>query len=128
MDPSGSQDDFQLLRRQKSGQKVCPRCQKSYNNRAVPYHCTESNCGAFLGGSYKPPEKVVDAKLLTSSIVSVRQNPAGIPTRVFVDLRGNKVCLNIKLNICKCACFKHFNGPGSLRAPPVMEYLEYLLI
>ena len=97
MDPSGSQDDFQLLRRQKSGQKVCPRCQKSYNNRAVPYHCTESNCGAFLGGSYKPPEKVVDARLLTSSIVSVRQNPVGIPTRVFVDLRGNKVCLNDQL-------------------------------
>ena len=33
----------------------------------------------------------MDAMVLASSIVSVRQNDSGRPTRVFVDLKENKV-------------------------------------
>ena len=86
--------DFPSLQKQKSGQKPCAKCGQSYNNRVVPEYCTNLNCGAYIGGKYKEKGKPMDAMLLTSSIVSVRQNVTGRPIRVFVDLRSSKVCLN----------------------------------
>ena len=89
MDPL---EELGSLQRQKSGQSKCPNrnCDRSFNNRAKPPNCDK--CGAFLGGSFKPKEKTIDAKILASSIVSVRQNLVGVHTRVFVDLKENKVC------------------------------------
>ena len=84
--------DLGSLKRKRSGQTVCPKCQKQYNNRALPLKCPEENCGAFLGGKYEPKETDLDAKMITSIIASVRLNPAGVPVRVFVDLKENKVC------------------------------------
>ena len=88
-------DELGSLQRQKSGQSNCPNrnCDRTFNNRAKPANCDK--CGTFIGGSFKPKEKTLDAKILTSSIVSVRQNLMGVPTRVFVDLKESKVCLNI---------------------------------
>lgn len=83
--------EFHSLARQKSGQKPCPRCGKCYNNRAVPEYCSETKCKAYIGGKHKPKERPMDAMVLASSIVSVRQNDSGRPTRVFVDLKENKV-------------------------------------
>ena len=89
--------DFQPLKRQKSGQTSCPKCKKGYNNRTVPEFCSDKNCGARVGGSYKHKEKELDAQMITSSIVSVRQNATGRPLRVFVDLKSRKVFVYIKL-------------------------------
>ena len=77
--------------RNKPGQKECPKCKKKYNNRSIPPRCSETNCDAFLGGNYKVKAKDADAKLITSTIASVRLNTGGVPVRVFVDLRENKV-------------------------------------
>ena len=88
MDPF---DELGSLRKQNRGQSECPKCGKQYNNRSKPVKCTGLNCDAFLGGSFKPKVKEADAQLLTSTIASVRLNAAGIPVRVFVDLKENKV-------------------------------------
>ena len=87
MDPL---DDIVSLKRQKSGQKICPKCHKQYNNRAIPNKCF--NCQAFLGGKYKLTAETQDAKLINSSIASVRLGTTGVHRRVFVDLKENKVC------------------------------------
>ena len=87
MDPL---EDLGSLKR-KRGNPVCPGCQKSYNNRALPLYCTEDGCDAYLGGKYTPKDKKPDAQMITSNIASVRLNQAGIPVRVFVDLEENKV-------------------------------------
>ena len=87
--------DFQPLKRQKSGQTSCPKCKKGYNNRTE--FCSDKKCGARVGGSYKHKEKELDAQMITSSIVSVRQNATGRPLRVFVDLKSRKVFVYIKL-------------------------------
>jgi hypothetical protein len=89
MDPL---DELGSLKRQKAGQTICPKCKKQYNNRSLPLKCIEVSCEAFLGGSYKPKESALDAKLLNSTIASVRLNTAGVAVRVFVDLKENKVC------------------------------------
>ena len=88
MDPF---DELGSLRKQNRGQSNCPKCGKQYNNRSKPVKCTGLSCDAFLGGSFKPKVKEADAQLLTSTIASVRLNAAGIPVRVFVDLKENKV-------------------------------------
>ena len=77
----------------KKGHTYCPRCGKEYNNRVKPKYCTQENCDAYLGGKYKPPDKnqILDAKLITAHIASVRLNKAGVPVRTFVDLKQNKV-------------------------------------
>ena len=92
MDPL---EDLGSLKKKK-GQTACPRCKKKYNNRCLPSHCNEvladgKKCDGFLGGKYKPKEIVMDAKMITSTIASVRLNQAGIPVRIFVDLKENKV-------------------------------------
>jgi hypothetical protein len=92
------------LQRQKSGQTICPKCSKQYNNRACPNRCTEANCQAFLGGNFIPKEKTLDAKLITSTIASVRLNTAGVPVRVFVDLKESKVCCSTYY--CPCKVFE----------------------
>ena len=81
------------LQRQKSGQTICPKCNKQYNNRALPNKCFD--CQAFLGGSFKPTEKGLDAQLITSTLASVRLNKAGPNKRVFVDLKQAKVKIYI---------------------------------
>jgi hypothetical protein len=79
------------LQRQKSGQTVCPKCFTVYNNRALPPKCDRGNCGAFLGGTYVRKTKPLDAKLITSTLASVRLNTSGVAVRVFVDLEESKV-------------------------------------
>ena len=87
MDPF---EDLGSLGRQLSGQKVCPKCFKSYNNRVVPQYC--QNCNEYLGGRYVPKEKKgTDPHLITSTLASVRTNIAGVPIRTFVDVQLNKV-------------------------------------
>ena len=88
MDPL---DELGSLKKPGRGQSVCPKCKKQYNNRALKLKCSEGNCDGFLGGSYKPKPTEKDAKLLTSTIASVRLNTAGVPVCVFVDLKENKV-------------------------------------
>lgn len=56
-------------------------------------YCTTEDCFYYLGGSYTPKEKSLDAYLLSTSVASVRKNVAGVPVRVFVDLQENKVRL-----------------------------------
>ena len=58
-------------------------------SRWVPPNC--NSCNYYLGGSYSPVVKPIDAKLLTLSVASVRKNPTGIPVRVLVNLQENKV-------------------------------------
>ena len=73
-----------------SGQKTCSKCRKSYNNRAIPAYCNK--CSNYLGGTFVPKEnKNMDPQFLISTLASVRTNPAGLPTRTFVDLSSNKV-------------------------------------
>lgn len=82
------------LLRHHSGQTVCRKCTRSYNNRAVPEYCHD--CNYFLGGQHVKSQKLkgsCDSRLITSSLASVRTNTAGIPTRTFVDLSLNQ-CLN----------------------------------
>ena len=59
--------------------------------RWVPLYCQTEDCHHYLGGSFKPKEKFLDAYLLTTSIASVRKNVAGAAVRVFVNLQKNKV-------------------------------------
>jgi hypothetical protein len=74
---------------QNSGQTICPKCLKTYNNRAVPEFC---ECDKYLGGRFVAKEKKSkDSQLITSTLASVRTNTAGIPTRTFVDVSVNKV-------------------------------------
>jgi hypothetical protein len=92
MDPL---EDLGSLKRKK-GHTFCPRCKKEYNNRWLTPHCTAvladgKKCDGFLGGKYKPKDTVIDAKMITSTIASVWLNQAGIPVRIFVDLKENKV-------------------------------------
>ena len=72
----------------KKGQTVCHGCPTVYNNRVLPQNC--GNCSAYLGGKYEAKEKVMDAKMITADIASVRLNQAGIPIRVFVDLKDKR--------------------------------------
>ena len=85
--------------KKKKGHSYCPRCEAEYNNKVKPKYCTQENCGGYLGGSYKPPQKdysLPDAKLITRDIASVRLHKTGHPIRVFVDLKQNKVCVKTK--------------------------------
>ena len=78
------------LGRNQSGQRVCQKCLKSYNNRAIPEYC--DGCKHYLGGKFKKKElNIQDAKMVTGSLSSVRTNKAGLATRTFVDLSLNKV-------------------------------------
>ena len=86
------------LQRQKSGQTICPKCNKQYNNRALPNKCFD--CQAFLGGNFRPKDKSTDGKLITATIASVRLNKAGVHKRIFVDLKQSKVC-SVS---CECVC------------------------
>ena len=88
MDPL---ENLGSLKRHPSGQKVCHNCARSYNNKSIPEFCLQNGCNAYLGGSYKPKQKENEAFMLTQSVCSVRMNTAGVPTRVFVDLSGEKV-------------------------------------
>ena len=76
-----------------SGQKVCSKCLKTYNNRAVPEFC--ETCKHYLGGKFvkkdKKDKKVEDAQLITATLASVRANPGGRATRSFVDVSLNQV-------------------------------------
>ena len=78
----------------KKGQTVCHGCHTVYNNKVLTREC--KNCHAYLGGKYEAKEKVLDAKMITSDIASVRLNQAGLPVRIFVDLKENKVCISTK--------------------------------
>ena len=85
MDPF---EDLASLGRHISGQKICPKCLKSYNNRVVPQYCQD--CSEYLGGRYVPKEKKsADPHLITSTLASVRTNIAGVPIRTFVDVPLN---------------------------------------
>ena len=91
-------EDFGSQKRKK-GHKYCPKCDKEYNNRALPLHCTEDNCNGYLGGKFKPKDTKPDAQMITPNLASVRLNKAGIPVRVFVDLEENKVHIFIFLKL-----------------------------
>ena len=95
--------DVGSLKKQKSGQKICPKCHKQYNNRAIPNKCF--NYQAFLGGNYKQTAETKDAKLISSSIASVRMGTTGVHRRVFVDLKENKVCKYMRHKICFALVF-----------------------
>ena len=57
----------------------------------VPLYCDGQDCYYYLGGSYVPKEKALDAHLLTATLASVRKNDTGAALRVFVNLQENKV-------------------------------------
>ena len=81
--------DLQLLKSSGSGKKVCSKCLKTYNNRAIPEFC---ECGKYLRGKFVPKEKKdTDPHLITVNIASVRTNVRGTPTRTFVNVSNNKV-------------------------------------
>ena len=83
-------DKLGVLGRSVSGQKVCEKFMKSYNNRATPEFC--DNCDNYLGGRYIAKDKKNrDSQLITTNIASVRANKGGHPTRTFVDVSLNKV-------------------------------------
>ena len=75
------QDEFSFLGSllKKKGQSKCPRCSRMYNNNAKPLYCSVSECGAYLGGKYEEKSSETDAKMISSTIASVRLNKAGIP-------------------------------------------------
>ena len=73
-----------LYRRRKPGQKECLQCGTFYNNAAIPEKCKV--CDNYLGGKFKPKEEILDAKLLTNNLASVRMNEAGINVRTFVEI------------------------------------------
>lgn len=84
-------EDLGLIQRSSPGKKVCRKCGKGYNNRAIPEYCVE--CNNYLGGRFVPKDKnSTDPQLITSTLASVRTNTAGVPTRTFVDLALKKVC------------------------------------
>ena len=76
------------LRRKKGGQTSCSDCFKAHNNASVPFYC---ECGATLGGSYKPKEKEktisTDGQLIGEYLVSVRLHERGPNIGTFVYLR-----------------------------------------
>ena len=72
---------------------------KIYLKRWVPLYCFGEDCHYYLGGSYAPKEKSLDAQLLTSSLASVRKNVAGVPIRILVNLQENKVILISEIHI-----------------------------
>ena len=78
--------------RTKRGHTMCPGCHKLYNNKGRPEYCTEDGCNGYLGGDAKEKEAKSDARMITSSIASVRLHRAGVGVRIFVDLKENKVC------------------------------------
>ena len=75
----------------KKGHTLCPGCHKWYNNKNRPMYCSEDGCNAYIGGDAKLKEDKTDARMITSSIASVRLHRAGVPVRIFVDLQENKV-------------------------------------
>ena len=86
----GDFEDIGLLGLTSSGQTVCNKCLKVFNNRAVPQHC--DSCNHYLGGKFEKKEtKIQDAKLITANLASVRTNQVGLATRTFVDVSLNKV-------------------------------------
>ena len=81
------------LSRRKSGHKICNGCNKMYNNRATPERCSE--CDTYLGGTYVAKIVNVAAVLITSYLVSVRENETGSNVRAFVYLGGENKVLEI---------------------------------
>ena len=84
--------------RTKRGHTMCPGCHKWYNNHGRPEYCTEEGCNGYLGGDPKKKPEKTDAVMLTKSIASVRQHRAGNHSRIFVDLKENKVCYKLGLS------------------------------
>ena len=85
----------------KRGHTLCPGCHKWYNNKNRPLYCTEDGCNGYIGGDEKNKDDKSDksdARMITSSIASVRAHRTGVAVRIFVDLKENKVCKNLRTN------------------------------
>ena len=83
----------------KKGHTLCPGCHKWYNNRNRPLYCTEDGCNGYIGGDKNNnKEDKSDAKMITSSIASVRLHCAGVAVRM------DKCCQGI---CCLDKCYNH---------------------
>ena len=75
--------------RKKSGQTLCPKCSRPWNNASVPKKCS---CEYPLGGKFELSIPQLDPKMLTDQIASTRSNVAGRNIRTFVQIgEENKV-------------------------------------
>ena len=61
-----------------------------YNNAAIPAYCDNEDCGYYFGGKFVLPAQDIDARMLTDKLASIRDNTAGVNTRIFVEIGEKK--------------------------------------